>query len=140
MSIEKKWDPVGSIGFLSPLGNLRQPYGFNNEHVKIYIIYTTSSHPEVFLQKGALKICSKLQENTHADMQFVKSHFSIGALLWICFIFWEHLFSRTLLGSCFCICNFFLCSHAMSSVWKLSEYHRTQNKTEGRWCKYSFHT
>ena len=29
-----------------------------------------SSHPEVFLRKGVLKISLKLQENTHAEMRF----------------------------------------------------------------------
>ena len=42
--------------------------------VEIWVIETyyhfRSSHPEVFLEKGVLKICSNLQENTHAEVRF----------------------------------------------------------------------
>ena len=48
-----------------------------------------SSRQEVFLGKGFLKICSKLQENIHAEVRFqksgkanlLKSLFGIGVLL-----------------------------------------------------------
>ena len=41
----------------------------------------SSSRPEVFLEKGVLKTCSNLQENTHAEVRhFGKSHFGMGVL------------------------------------------------------------
>ena len=43
-----------------------------------------------------------LVENTHAKV-WLKSHFAMGVLLWICCIFSEHLFVRTPLEGCFFI-------------------------------------
>ena len=67
MSIEKKWDPVGSIGFLSPLGKLREPYGFNNELRKDI---PQAASQRCSYRKVLWKYAANLQENTHADMQF----------------------------------------------------------------------
>ena len=71
-----------------------------------------SSHPEVFLEKGVLKICSKFT-GEHPCRSVIsikllctlKSHFSKSAFLWICCIFLEQLLLRTHLGICFWKCN-----------------------------------
>ena len=70
-----------------------------------------SSHPEVFLEKGVLKICRKFAREHPcrsaisikllSKATLLKSHFGMGALLQICYIFSEHLFLRTSLGDCF---------------------------------------
>ena len=41
-----------------------------------------SSHPEVFLGKGVLKICSKFTGNTHAEVWFVFFYDFIEITLW----------------------------------------------------------
>ena len=58
-----------------------------------------SSHPEVFLVKGVLKICSKFI----GQATLLKSHFGIGVLLYIYRIFSEPLLLRTHLDGCFCL-------------------------------------
>ena len=58
-----------------------------------------SSHPEVFLEKDVLKICSKFTGDTHAEVwlkyickaTLFKSHFGMGILLYICCIFSKNL-------------------------------------------------
>ena len=35
-----------------------------------YMLFNRSSRPKMFLGKGFLKICSKLQENTNAEVRF----------------------------------------------------------------------
>ena len=66
---------------------------------KLLLCRHRSSPSEVFLRKGALKICSKLKEYTYAEVRF---HFGIGVLPQICRIFSEHLFLRTPLKGYFC--------------------------------------
>ena len=70
-----------------------------------------SSHSEVFLRKGVLKICSKFTGEhpcrSAISGSYPKSHFGMGVLLKICCIFSEHLFFRTPLSGCFC--SFFKC-------------------------------
>ena len=57
-----------------------------------------SSHQEVFLRNGVLKICSKFTREQPCWM---------GVLLYICCIFSQHLSSGTPLGGCFCKSNIF---------------------------------
>ena len=59
----------------------------------LYIALYRRSHPEVFLGKGVLKICSKFTGEHPCQ-----SAISIKLL---CSIFSEHLFLATLLGGCF---------------------------------------
>ena len=66
---------------------------------KLFSCRHRSSPSEVFLRKGALKICSKFKEYTYAEVRF---HFGVGVLLQIFRIFSEHLFLRTPLKGCFC--------------------------------------
>ena len=89
---------------------------FWNFGISIAITQTTrnslrSSASEVFLGKGALKICSKftgahpcrsviLLKSVSATL--LKSHFGMGVLLYICYIFSEHFFIRTPLEGHFC--------------------------------------
>ena len=69
-----------------------------------------SSHPEMFLGKGVLKICSKFTGehecrsaiSINCKATLLKSDFGMGVLLLIRNIFSEQLFLRTLLGGCFC--------------------------------------
>ena len=70
-----------------------------------------SSHPEVFLEKGVPKICSKFT-GEHPCRSVIsikllttllKSHFGMCVLLWICCMFSEHLFLGTPVGGCFWI-------------------------------------
>ena len=65
------------------------------------ILNFRSSHPEVVLVKAVLKICRNLQENTHAKATLLKSHLSMGTVLYICCIFSEHLLLIKPLGGCF---------------------------------------
>ena len=59
------------------------------------------SCPEVFLEKGALKICSKFTgEHPCRNVITIKLLFGMGVLLEICCIFSEHLFLRTPLDGC----------------------------------------
>ena len=69
-----------------------------------------SSHPEVFLGEGALKICSKVtgqhpcQSVISIKLQSNFIEFTLGdrcSPVNFC-IFSEHLFLRTPLGGCFC--------------------------------------
>ena len=68
-----------------------------------------SSLPEVFLRKGALKICSKFtgehpcRSVTSIKLLFnlLKSHVDMGVFLQICCIFSEHLFLKRPLDGCF---------------------------------------
>ena len=63
-----------------------------------------SSHPEVFLRKGALKKCSKFTgEHPCRSVTSVKLlwNFGMGVLLWIWCIFSEHLLLRIPLEGCF---------------------------------------
>ena len=66
-----------------------------------------SSHPEIFLGKGALKICSKftgehpcqsviLLKSVSATL--LKSHFRMGVLLYISYKFSEHFFYKNISG------------------------------------------
>ena len=50
------------------------------ESLMIVVIYR-SSHPEVFLRKGALKICSKFTGEHPCFATLLKSHFGMGVLL-----------------------------------------------------------
>ena len=75
---------------------------------------TRSSHPEVFLGKGVLKICSKftgehpcrsvisatLLKSQFCSATLLKSYFGMGILLKIYCIFSEHHFLRTPLDGC----------------------------------------
>ena len=56
-----------------------------------------------YYENGVLKICSKLQGNTHAVVwaTSLKSHFSMGVLLYICCIFLEYHVLRTPLQESF---------------------------------------
>ena len=73
-------------------------------------VFVRSIPPDVFLGKGVPKICTKFTRRTpmskcdsnKAALQ-LKSHFGMGAFLWICCIFSEHLFLGTPLDGCFCI-------------------------------------
>ena len=61
-----------------------------------------SSHPEVFLEKRVLKICSKFTgEHPCRSVTGEHPHFGMGVLLYICCIFSEQLFLGTPLGGCF---------------------------------------
>ena len=73
---------------------------FLNKFCEIFIINDIyrSSHPEVFLEKVVLKICSKFTGEHPC-----RSVISIKLKCIFCCIFSEHLFSRTPLGGCFCI-------------------------------------
>ena len=70
-----------------------------------------SSHLEVFLGKGVLKICNKFTGehpcrsviSINLLCNLLKSHFGAGVLLQICCIFSERLFLITPLGGCFWI-------------------------------------
>ena len=56
------------------------------------ILNFRSSHPEVLLEEGVLKICSKFtREHPYCKATLLKSHFGMGVLLQICCIFSEHL-------------------------------------------------
>ena len=64
-----------------------------------------SSHPEVLLRKGVLKICIKFTGEHRcrsAISILLKSNFAMGVLLQIYCILSEHLFLRTSLDGCFC--------------------------------------
>ena len=52
-----------------------------------------SRHPEVFIGKGVLKICSNLIGERPWRSRF-QSYFGTGVLLQICCIFSEHLFTE----------------------------------------------
>ena len=67
-----------------------------------------SSHPVVLLGKGVLKICSKFTREhpcqSAISIKFaslLKSHFDMGALLYNCCIFSEHLYIWPPLDGCF---------------------------------------
>ena len=67
--------------------------------------HSRSSHSEMFLGKGVLKICSKFTgEHPCRSAISIKlqSNFGMGVLLQISCIFSEHLFLRTPLMGCFC--------------------------------------
>ena len=74
--------------------HLRCLAGFWIQSVRI-----RSSHPEVLLGKGVLKICSKFTREHPCQSvisikfaSLLKSHFDMGALLYNCCIFSEHLY------------------------------------------------
>ena len=45
---------------------------FTSLNSKLALKLNRSSHPEVFLEKGVLKICENLQEKTHAKVDLNK--------------------------------------------------------------------
>ena len=65
-----------------------------NEGIKEILHVFRSSPPEVFLEKGVLKICSK----------FTGEHLCRSAKIYC--IFSEHLFVRTSLEGCLCVFSF----------------------------------
>ena len=71
-----------------------------------------SSHPEVFFEKGVLKICSKFtgEHPCRSSICFatlLKLQFGMGVFLQIGCIFSEHLYLRTPLQGYFCVLNIF---------------------------------
>ena len=74
---------------------------FQDHHKKDFII-TEAATQRCSLEKVFWKYAANLQGNTHAEVWFqqsckatlLKSHFDIGVLLQICFIFSEHIFLR----------------------------------------------
>ena len=63
-----------------------------------------SCSSEVFLRKGVQKICRTPTPKCDVNkvVTLLKSHFDMGVLLYICYIFWEQLFLKTLLEGYFC--------------------------------------
>ena len=60
-----------------------------------------NSIPEMFIEKGVLKIYSKFTGEHPCKATFLKSCFDIGALLYNCCIFSEHVLIRTPAEGCF---------------------------------------
>ena len=78
------------------------PWAYNGIH------FSKSSDPEVFLRRGVLKICNKFTgehpcRSVISIKLLLKSHFGMSVLLYICYIFSEHLFLETPLDGCFWI-------------------------------------
>ena len=104
--------------------------------VVIFSYKCRSSPPEVFVGKGVLKICSNFTgENPCRNVTLIietfintfiiatnllKLHFGMGILLYICRIFSEHLFLRTLLD---CFCKRFEQMYTWIYVPRLSFFH-----------------
>ena len=98
----------------------RKPKGLRHFVVKFPVLFwvlsistvrntsTRSSHPEVSLGKGVLKICSKYTGeqpclsgiSLKLQSSFIETHFGMGVLLSNCCIFPEHLFLRARLVGC----------------------------------------
>ena len=60
-------------------------YNWTNEHW-LFIILFRSSHPEVFLGKGVLKICRKLREHSCQSAISIKlqSNWMAASISWLC--------------------------------------------------------
>ena len=95
-------------GFLSYLVQYFCSFGLAIFFLMIYNhdyltdISSRSSHPEVFLGKVVLKICSKVTGEHQCRSAISIKLLCMGVLLSIYYIFSEHLFLKTLLGGCFC--------------------------------------
>ena len=92
----------------------------------IEIVIVRSSHSEMFLVEGVLKICSKFAREhpcrSVISVKLLKSHFGMGVLLQICCIFSEHHLLRIPLHGCFWILTFLHNYETISSLtcWWLS--------------------
>ena len=64
-----------------------------------------SSQPEVFRQKGVLKIVQNSEENTLSTGRSAAT----GVFLWMIQNFWEHLFLQNTSGGCFWPCPKITC-------------------------------
>ena len=83
------------------------------KHVSVKLRYYYQKQPlrgvlEKRCSKKMQQICRrkpipKVQFQWSCKATLLKPHFGMGVLLWICCIFWEHLFLGTPLGGCFCI-------------------------------------
>ena len=94
------------IHLFTSLKHIETTLGARKRHEKMITKLVTklgkfrSSHSEVFLVKGVLKICSKF--TGEHSCRSVISHVGMGVLLEICCIFSEHLLLRAPLNGCFC--------------------------------------
>ena len=68
----------------------------------LLIIIFRNSHSEVFLRKGVLKLCSNLQENTHAEVRFIEIALRHGCSAVNLLHVFRTYFLGTPLGGCFC--------------------------------------